>query len=497
MTQRRREFLKTGAASVAASSLGCGSRERAPGDGAPNVLILYTDEHARWTLGAYGDRHIGTPNIDRIGREGATFQNYFANSAVCTPSRGCFITGRYPHAHGAFKNDVELNRDEITLAHMFARQGYDTGMAGKWHLDGQSRPGWMSPKRSMGFAECKWMYNRGHWKRIVERPEGWPKNRSVAMVGKNPVIAGETDGMPDIDYDVGAEGEFFTDWLTDKAIEFMRQDRQRPFFYYLGIPDPHGPDTVRSPYDTMFRPEDMPVPATFYQENLPDWAEEARLAQLKSENAVSARDPRREERLRRILSQYFGAVKCIDDNVGRLLVAMEEKGILDNTIVMFTSDHGDYLGEHGLYNKNQLYESAHRVALLLRWPEKIKAGTVVEECVGSVDVQPTLLGLLGLKTSGREHGRDASALLAGDNSQWKNEVWIHHSSLRRAGVFTPEWEFSLVKDGDTILFDRKNDPSQVQNLAADPAKQTIVRELTARVIEHNREVESPAARWLA
>jgi uncharacterized sulfatase len=495
MTQRRRDFLASGAA-LAASSLACQTREPAPVPQPPNVLVIYTDEHARWTLGAYGDKQIGTPNIDRIGREGATFHNYFVNSAVCTPSRGCFITGRYPHSHGAYRNDVELNRDEVTMAHMFEQQGYDTAMAGKWHLDGTPRPGWMTPARSMGFADCKWMYNRGHWKRIVERPEGWPDNRSVAVVGKNPVIPDEPDGMPDIDYNVNAEGEFFTDWLADKAIDFMTQDRQRPFFYYLSIPDPHGPDSVRAPYDTMFQPEDMPIPNTFYQENLPDWAETARLNQLKSDRANSVRDPRREQKLRRILTQYFGAVKCIDDSIGRILKALEAKGILDNTLVMFTSDHGDYLGEHGLYNKNQLYEPAHQVAMLLRWPEKIAAGTVVDECVGSVDVQPTLLKLLGLETSGREQGFDASALLTGDASGWKNETWIHHSSLKRAGIFTPEWQFALVDGGDPILFDRRNDPDQVTNLAADPARKPLVGELTTRIIDHNREVESPALGWL-
>ena len=123
-------------------------------------------------------------------------------------------------------------------------------------------------------------------------------------------------------------------------------------------------------------------------------------------------------------------------------------------------------------------------------------GTVVAECVSSVDVQPTILGLLGLEASGREQGRDASALLRGDSARWDNEAFIHHSSLERAGIFTPEWEFALVKGGDSILFDRKNDPDQVRNLHGDPRHRSAADELRQRVVSHHREVESPALKWL-
>jgi len=464
---------------------------------APNVLIIYTDEHSAWTLGAYGSKLVGTPNIDRIGREGVIFNNYLVNSAVCTPSRGCFITGRYPHAHGAYRNNIEMGRGQVTMAHLFQRAGYETGMAGKWHLDGELRPGWMSRDRSMGFDDCKWMYNRGHWKRIIERPAGWPRNRSVAQAGRHQVVAERPDGMPDIDYDVSAEGRYFTGWITDKAIEFIKRPRKKPFFYKLSIPDPHGPDTVRAPYDTMFDPASIEVPATLYQrEPLPDWAERARRAAVKADHASSWDDPKRAEVCRHHRAQYFGMIKCIDDNVGRILAALEQQGTLDNTLVLFSSDHGDYMGEHGIYNKNQLYETAHHVALMMRLPGRIQPGAAVDQCVGSVDVQPTVLGLLGLDPSGREQGHDASGLIRGDAAGWKNEVWIHHSSLERAGIFTPEWEFALVKNADTILFDRRNDPDQVHNLARDPKHKATVGELTERVVAHNREVEAPAYRWL-
>jgi arylsulfatase A-like enzyme len=499
----RRTFLEL---TAAASLSGCASvrpAEDRPADDLPNVLLILTDEQNLSTLSCYGG-HVETPHIDSLAADGALFRNYFTNSASCAPSRGCLLTGRYPHAHGAYFNDIEMKRDEVTLGHVLTRAGYDTGYAGKWHLDGPGRPGWIAPERSMGFAECRWMYNRGHWKSVVERPNGWPENRSVTKVGGGfddpspeqlkAFVAEAPDGRPDLSYRIG-DGEYFTDWLTDKAIEFLEAPRQRPFFYMLSIPDPHFPFTVRPPYDTMYDPAAMPIPSTFRERNLPSWAEEFRQEILKSEG-LAWDDPQREVLLRRWMAQYFGQVKNIDDNVGRILASLRASGRLDNTVILFTTDHGDYMGEHGLYRKEQFYETAHHLPLLIRWPRKIEAGTEVERFFASVDLAPTLYGLLGLEPSGREQGRDGSAFLTGGTVEWTDEVHIHHDSLERAGIFTPEHELGLVKEGDNCLYDRVNDPEQVRNQYADPAKAAVVEELTDRVRRHHREVDSPAAEWL-
>ncbi len=491
----RRSFLQSSAV-AGLGGLACSTGEEQAAARPPNVLCLYTDEHSTWSLGAYGGKLVDTPHLDSIASQGATFHNFFVNSAICTPSRGCFITGRYPHSHGAYRNNIELNRDDVTLAHCFQRAGYETVMLGKWHLDGEPRPGWVAGERSMGFGDCQWMFNRGHWQRIIERPERWPCNRSVAKAGGQTYIPEDPDGRPDMDYNVNAEGRYFTDWITDKTIEYLQRPRNNPFFCYLSIPDPHTPHTVGPPYDTMYKPEEMPVPETLYLEELPDWAAKARNQAARQDRVKDWRDPKRAELLQRRKAQYCGMVKCLDDNVGRILAALSEQGILDNTLILFSSDHGQYMGEHGIYHKNQLYETAHRVSLLMRLPDKISAATHVRECLATVDVQPTVLGLLGLPGSGREQGRDTSPLLHGDASAWRNEAFIHHSSLERAGIFTPEWEFALVEGADAILFDRTNDPDQTRNLYSDPKHKSTVDELTERVLAHNREVEAPALKWL-
>lgn len=431
----------------------------------PNLLIIHTDQLSSWAISAYAEQLtstpnygkilVETPNIDSLAKQGAILYNFFTNSAVCTPSRGCLVSGRYPHVHGAYRNNIEINRDEITIARILQGNGYETGYAGKWHLDGTPKPGWVKSDRSMGFADCRFMFNRGHWKRIVEQPQGNPEVSPYKVVGDK-----ET---------------YTTDWLADKTIEFVETPRTKPFFYMVSFPDPHTPFTVREPYMNMYDPEEMTVPNTFEELSA----------------GGKARDVLKVKKAR-----YCGLVKCIDDNVGRILTSLRRKNILDDTIIIFTTDHGEYMGEHGLYAKNQWYRTAYQLPFLVRWPEKIAAGTVVEQFVTNIDVQQTLLGLIGIEPSGREQGRDASPLLRGEKIEWKNEAMIHHSSLESAGIFTPKYELVLKANGKHMFFDRINDPEQTKNLEGNPEYRDIMRELAARIFGHNVEVSAPAVSWL-
>lgn len=431
--------------------------------GNPNVLIIHTDQQSWWTLGCYGSTVISTPNIDRLASEGAKLTGFFVNSAVCTPSRGTFLTGRYPHAHGAFRNNLPLNRDEVTFAEIFRRNGYETGYAGKWHLDGTARPGWVHAERSMGFEDANFMFNRGHWKKIADTDMG----------DCEPTI------FPYREF--GDEQTYPTDWLTDKTIDFICRDREKPFCFMLSIPDPHTPFQPRAPYDTMFEPAEMELPATYGEQSpFEPFAQQ------------QARKPD-EAKLRQFKAWYYGAVKLIDDNVGKLLACLESREMLDNTIVVFTSDHGEYMGEHGLMGKNMIYETAHRVPFLIRWPEKIARGLVVDRVVASVDFQQTLLGLVGLDACGREQGRDGSALLCGEDVAWEDVALIDHPSHKWAGVFTQEYAYAVHESGYGMLFDRVEDPDQRVNVYADCRDTTgsrlseVVRALIRR--------EHPQAGW--
>jgi len=498
----RRAFVAAGTAALASTAMGAGKQSGKR----PNVLFILTDEQSLWTLGVYGGKLPGTPNVDSIGKEGAIFRNFFVTSAVCTPSRGCYMTGRYPHAHGAYHNDLPLNVDEFTLGHMFKRAGYETGYIGKWHLDGKvnpSWPDWIPDSRSFGFDDHKWMFNQGHWKRIVERPKGWPNNVSTVYIEDEtlPSVAPhqtspKPDGRPDASYSVTAPGEYFTDWLTDKAVDFIRRPRTSPFFCVVSYPDPHPPFTVEEKYRKMFSPESMELPATFHQKDLPVWAEKMRQDDVKWEHVSSEDDPKREQILRERKAEYFGMIKCIDDNVGRILKTLRDQNQLDDTLIIFASDHGEYMGEHGLYFKNALYESAHHVGMLMRWPDGIRPGTEINECVANVDLLPTLAGLLSLETAGKEQGHDASPLIRQKKVDWKDEAFIHKDYDSQSGVFTQQWELGLDKSGDSVLFDRTQDHLQVHNLYRDPQYNTVVEDLMARTIKHNEQLRTPAMSWL-
>ncbi|MDD2441787.1 MAG: sulfatase-like hydrolase/transferase [Eubacteriales bacterium] len=463
----------------------------------PNILMILTDQQSCWTLGAYGGTLVQTPHIDRIAAEGARLDNYFTNSAVCTPSRGCLLTGRYPHGHGAFLNDVPLGADEVTLAHILRDHQYETGYIGKWHLDGTEanlratlrisgntaehvgirfpdhppRIGpCIPPERARGFDDCRYMVETGHGKKVIEQADG-----SFTISNQQ----------------IGDEQTYTTDWLFAKADAFVSRKRQKPFFLVLSIPDPHTPFSVRAPYDRMYAPEDMPVPETFY-DSKPAWLETdaARHWTLLPEGMT-------EENLKKNMAQYCGEVKCIDDNVGLFLDRLKQLDLLDETILIFTTDHGEYMGEHGIMYKNQLFETAYHIPFLIRWPGQIRPGTVVDSFISTVDIQQTLLGLAGVSPCGREQGRDASPLLREKAIPWEDEVFIYGSMKNRIGVFTPEYELAYVKENvDNLLFDRVQDPLQRQNVFNDPEHKPAREALKARIIAHARQWGSPELAWL-
>ncbi len=432
----------------------------------PNVLIILTDQQSWWTLSSYGSTALSTPHIDRLGSEGARLTQFFVNSAVCTPSRGTFVTGRYPHAHGANRNNIPLGRDEVTFAEILGRNGYDTGYAGKWHLDGVARPGWVHAERSAGFEDARFMYNRGHWKKITD----------TEMADCEPTIYPYSE--------FGNEETYPTDWLTDKTMDFVTRDRGKPFCFMLSIPDPHTPFRPRAPYDTLFDPDEMALPASYGEESP---------FELFAEH--QARKPNG-TKLRQFKAWYYGAVKLIDDNVGRLLGCLEAQGILDQTIVVFTSDHGEYMGEHGLMGKNLVYETAHRVPCLIRWPAEISPGTVVDRVVASVDFQQSLLGLVGLEVCGREQGRDASGLLRGEAIDWEDTAFVHHPSHKWSGVFTPDYAYAEHESGYGMLYDRTRDPDQITNLFKD-GNEAVVRDLKRSVMVHLEDCDAPQASWMS
>ena len=434
----------------------------------PNLLILQTDEHHYGTLGCYGGRIVETPHIDSLARNGALATSFYATTPVCSPSRASFLSGRFPQNTGVPQNDLPMNDDIVTFAEILSRSGYTTGYAGKWHLDGEGKPQW-APNRKFGFQDNRFMYNRGHWKKITDLPSG------PAVAARN------KKGLPSYDVDGADKRSYTTDWLTDKTIDFIRKNKDRPFCYMVSWPDPHGPNTVRSPYNTMYNHVRVPIPKTLIKsaEQIPSWA-------LPDEKL-------NEQKLTNLMPPYYGMVKCIDDNVGRLLAELKSSGLMDNTIIVFTADHGDLCGEHGRLNKGVPYEGSAKIPFILQYPGVIEGGVKVHETLSCVDFLPTVMSLMQVPTSGKEQGRNASALFTrNDKANWHDVAYLR-------GTLGTKWLCAVTNDLKLVyspkdepwLFDLRKDPDEVINRFNDPSYRESIVQLTRGLQEYARKFKDP------
>ncbi len=455
----------------------------------PNILIIYTDEHNFRTLGCYrellpddqafiwGDGvAVETPNLDQLARDGLLCTSYYAASPVCTPSRAAFMTGLYPHATGAPQNNLPMYDSVVTFAEILHRNGYATGYVGKWHLDGMAKPGW-EPERKFGWDDNRYMFNRGHWKVFADTGN------------KAKVVGSHIEKLDRYIYDINKADEqsFATDFLADKTIALMKAvEADKPFCMMLSLPDPHGPNSVRAPYDTMYSDMFFQTPKTFFQtpEQTPGWLGGGR-------NMIQSDTLKQGP-----MSRYFGMVKCIDDNVGKLIAFLRESGQEDNTIVVFTSDHGDLMGEHRKHNKGAPYETSAGVAFIMKYPGHIRAGKVINKAYTSADFAPTLLGILGLKDAlPVKHGRDDAKIFLNKQAVVDSDEITY---MRAHGV-DPGWvaavseRYKLVLSKQDVpwLFDLEEDPDELTNLYGHPDYPEISEVMTRRLVELMKMAKDP------
>ena len=434
-----------------------------------NVLLIITDEHNFRTLGCYRDQLpkeqaemwgpgviVETPNIDRLAREGVLCTRAYATAPVCSPCRAAMITGLYPQNTGVPANNYELRSDIPTLAMLLAERSYRTGFIGKWHLGGEGKPEW-SPEIDGGFSDKTFMFNRGHWKKFK------------MTQGSAQVASRDKKGQPSYDLDQADNKTYATDFLTDRCIGFIASVKAKPFLAVVSYPDPHGPNTVRAPYSAMFQNRRFLPPRTYGLDGLagPKW-----LGNEKGHATFQANP----------MKQYFGMVKCIDDNIGRLVEALEESGKLDSTIIMMTSDHGDLCYEHDRLNKGNPYEGSARVPMVIRLPQKQAAGLVYKMPVGTVDVTPTLLGLVNNNddTPNIFEGRDLSeALRNGGVDESARYTFLRNAGTKASWVCVVNRQYKLVLSVNDRpwLFDNKEDPDELHNFFGRPGTEVETRAL--------------------
>jgi arylsulfatase A-like enzyme len=433
-----------------------------------NVLVIQTDEHHFKTLGCYGGKIIKTPNIDWIAENGALATSFYATTPVCSPSRASLITGRYPQNTPVTNNNIRLGDNIITFAEVLRNKGYKTGYSGKWHLDGIGKPQWQ-PERNFGFSDNRYMFNRGHWKKFITTKKG----PQIGSINKR--------GIPDYKLNGANKKTFSTDWLADRTVDFLNTNQGKPFCYMVSFPDPHGPNTVRAPYNTMYKNVEVPIPVSINKprSKTPHWA---------------AADPRiTADTIRLIMPTYYGMIKCLDDNIGKILNTLRNNNQIENTIIVFTSDHGDLCGEHGRLNKGVPYEGSARIPFIIYCPGKIPAGKVVNKALSCVDFLPTLFALTGDKVPQGVEGRNASGLFQDKSTKWNDVAFLRSTSNGQPWLTAVTDRYKLIYSslGQPWLFDLKNDPEELQNNFNLPKSKSIVQKLTQHLMEYAKSTNDP------
>ena len=495
----------------------------------PNVLVLHTDQQRFDSLGSSGNPCARTPNLDRLAQEGTCFTRHIAANTVCMPSRASLFTGLYPPAHGVWSNGIPLNRrlyaninvenvdearvcpEPATMADLFAAAGYDTVAFGKLHLTPNLAPpsygypeswavwesgaldDWHGPYYGFRHVEMTQGHGEhpcrlGHYARWLQRehPDVYQHVMANAAAAPRPVPR-----LRNL-YASALPSELHnTQWLAERFCAYLetRSDAQ-PFFAFIGFPDPHHPFTP--PYDVVRDFEDAPVP-----DPVDPQGEAVRGGPLASAGFdVSHFTP--EER--RMISRYtYAAIAQIDRAVGRILEGLEASGHAGDTIVVFTSDHGEFLGDHGrLYKAETAAESLLHVPFILRAPGVSRPGHV-ETPMSNVDVLPTLLHLAGLEVPEGLHGQDMLEVL----EEGEEHVALAYCaggdpSLINYTVYDARYRFTLYpRLGWAELYDYQEDPGECHNLAAaQPSRVAAMqRMLEEALLQHRQPIVGRVCAW--
>lgn len=450
---------------------GLGSIAAAAAERRPNVLFVMVDE-MRWNaMGCAGNPIVRTPNLDKLAAEGTRFATAYTVAPICTPSRYSFFTGRYAHVHGATDNQTAPTEPLLLLPSILKHSGYQTAISGKLHF--------IPANRDYDFESF--------WSFASEGPgtlQRWPEFLE-SKTGRASRKLFEKQPFPDdaLGRDLGKLSypkEYHqTAWITDRAIDFLKgRDGNRPFFLFVSYLDPHSPSHLTEPYWSMYDAEKMPLPATFRQE--------PGKASATATNRHEVNDP---AIVKALTAAYYAKMTRVDDNVGRLMGQLKAAGLDKDTLVVFTADHGNMLGDLNRWFKGAMYEGSTRIPLIIKAPtasamaERFNRGRVVEPIVENIDVMPTLCEMIGVPLPPQGiQGRSFTGLVADKPVEgWKNRAFA-----QRTDCMIRTEQYKLIRHGRTRdsgyeLYDLKTDPMETKNLASDPACAEVMKKLASEL----------------
>jgi arylsulfatase A-like enzyme len=475
----------------------------------PNILFIFSDDHAYQAVGAYGSKVNKTPNIDRIARDGMRFDRCYVTNSICGPSRAVILTGKYSHKNGFYSNRTpRFDGSQTTFPKLLQHAGYQTAIIGKWHL--VSDP--------TGFDHWDILPGQGRYYSPVFISE---KGREVAP-------------------------GYATDVTTDKALAWLEEDRDasQPFLLMVQHKAPHREWAPSPTHLNSFADRGIPEPETLFD----DYSHRSSAAQdatmriadhmsLDSDLKVFGPENQYGKRLFRLMSpeqqaawkaafdadnlaflqsklqgkeltrwkyqrymrQYLSCVQSVDDSVGRLLDYLDKNGLADNTIVVYASDQGFYLGEHGWYDKRWMYEESLRTPFVVRWPGKVKPGSVENHIVSNVDFAETFLDAAGVDVPDDMQGRSLVPILSGNPPEdWRDTFYYHyyegppavHTVAEHYGVTNGRHKLiHFHKLGEWELFDLKEDPNEMHSVYEEPEYAQVVQDMKKELARLRGELE--------
>ena len=457
--QTRREFLKGAGAVAAGMALSALPVFAAEPRKKPNVIFVFADQLRAQALGCYGDKQARTPNIDRLASEGARFTNAISTWPVCSPFRAMLLTGRYPMSNGVVYNEYPIWDGQTCVADVFKAQGYATGYIGKWHLNGGISD--TLPGRRLGFDY--WM------------------PAQAQMLTKTP--DGKQVWRPEVQ--------------TDHAVQYIKDNKDKPFCLFMSWNPPHDPYIAPDRYMEQF-------PAAKMELRTND-SERALVDKELTKHPIDPNTPQGRKRaewrkridsddgVRHNMQGYYAATHGLDMCIGRIMKTLDEAGIADDTILVFSSDHGDMLGSHRMSHKQEPFEESINIPFIVRYPRSAPKGAVTDALITPIDMMPTLLALAGAPcpksvegisvadaANGKRSDQQDSALIM--KMQPGGNPWMINAATPWRGVRTKTHTYVRLEDGGPwILFDNKSDPYQMNNLVNDPAHKKLRDEMEAKM----------------
>ncbi len=479
----------------------------------PNVLFIFTDDHAYQAVGAYDSwlkEHCPTPNIDSLARDGMLFEQCYVTNSICGPMRAAIQTGKYSHANGFLVNGNKFDGTQQTFPKLRRTAGYTTAVVGKWHLGEHMAP--------QGYDYSEVLVGQGPY--------------------YNPPMLKDADGDGKHDGRVNHVG-YTTDIITDLALEWMKnkRDKTKPFMLMFQHKAPHRNWQPAPKYINKYDDVTLPEPDTLFDDykgrTLAAHQQDMTIAETMTKSDLkltapgnltpeqrkiwnSAYDPKNAAfaeanlqgkdlvrwKYQRYLKDYLRCIASVDENVGRMLAYLKEEGLDENTIVIYCSDQGFYLGEHGWFDKRWIYEESLRTPMIVRWPGVTEPGSRNKDIVSPIDFAETFCEVAGIEVPGDMHGRSLVPVLKGKTPKdWRKSFYYHyyeypgwHYVRRHYGVADGRYKLIHFYEKDVNqweLFDLKTDPKEMKSVYGDPAYAKTQKRLAKQLANHRADLKVP------